>query len=325
MTQPHVLVADWVLQDFDVERELLDRAGVAWSLPSWQPPPPPREEQRRQLLDRIKTASRIDAVLFILAPLDSEAIEALPDTCKLLQRMGTGLDTVDMTCAQQRDIPVQNTPYYCLEEVAVHAMSMFLSLHRQLIATQDVLLSGRWVNVPPAPLERLSALTLGIVGMGRIGQKLAEMAKPFVARVVYHDPVATDAPDWAEPLALEDLYRQSDMVSLHCPLTPENHHMINAETLAMMKRTAILVNVARGGLVDADALAAALDAGRLAGAGLDVYEPEVLPEDSPLRHCRNALLTSHTAWYSRQALLDARTSAIQYILDAIEPLSKETA
>jgi D-3-phosphoglycerate dehydrogenase len=314
MAQPHVLVADWI-DDFDFERETLERAGVSLSFPDWRPPAPPREEQRRQLLARIAVAPRIDAVLFGPAPIDATVIGALPSTCKLLQRMGIGLDNVDLERAKERGIAVRNTPEYCVEEVAVHSLAMLLSLHRQLDATQQVLRSGRWISVTPRPLERLSTLTLGLVGCGRIGRKVAELTRPLVGRVVYYDPIVSNSPDWAESLAADDLLRQADLISLHCPLTPENRQMINTRTLALMKPTTILVNVSRGGLIDAEALATAIDAGRLAGAGIDVYEPEVLPDDSPLRRCQNVILTSHTAWYSRQAVLDARTSAIQNILE----------
>jgi D-3-phosphoglycerate dehydrogenase / 2-oxoglutarate reductase len=317
MPQPHVLIADW-FEDVEFACESFERAGVTWSLPAWRSPPPPRDEQHRQLLERIAAAPRIDAVLFGPAPIDAEVIDALPPTCKLLQRIGIGLDHVDQQRACDRGMVVRNTPEYCVEEVAVHAMAMLLSLHRQLYTTQQVLLSGRWRSLPPQPLECLSTLTLGIIGLGRIGRRLAEMARPLLARLAYHDPAAANPPNWIQPLALNDLLGQADMVSLHCPLTPDSRHMINAWTLALMKPTAILVNVSRGGLIDPLALAAALDASRLAGAGPDVHEPEILPDDSPLRHCQNAILTSHTAWYSRQATVDARTSAIHYTLEAIK-------
>ena len=173
------------------------------------------------------------------------------------------------------------------------------------------------------PLERLSTLTLGIVGLGRIGRKLAEMMRQLTPRIVYHDPVVTNASGWIEPLALNELLHQADLVSLHWPITVDNRHIINAQTLALMKPTAILVNVSRGGLIDSESLATALNTGCLAGAGLDVYEPEVLPANSSLRQCRNVILTSHTAWYSRQAILDARQLAMKNILETIRTNAQE--
>ena len=317
MTKPHVLVADWLMPDFDYERGQFERAGVTWSLPEVGHPPPPRDRQHARLLERIARAPRIDAVLFQLAPLDAGVIEALPDTCRLLQRTGIGLDTVDLDKAAQRGIAVRNTPDYCLEEVSVHAMAVLLSLHRQLGATHRRLLAGQWVDRSPEPIQRLSTLVLGVVGWGRIGRRLAEQTRRLVARVVYHDPQVTDPPEWAQCVTLEQLLVQSDLVSLHCPLTPDTRHLINARTLKLMKPAAVLVNTARGGLVDPEALAAALNEGRLAGAGLDVYEPEVLPQDSPLRACKNMILTSHTAWYSEQSIPDARAAAVRNILEAL--------
>ena len=317
MTQPHVLVADWLMQEFDFEQESFRKAGITWSLPDWKPPPPPPKEQREQLLARIAAAPRIDAVIFQLAPLDAGVIALLPPTCKLLQRTGTGLDTVDLDAAAERGIAVRNTPEYCLEEVTVHVTALLLALHRQLDATQRLLLAGEWSDRAPEPIQRLSTLTLGIIGLGRIGRRLAERMRPLVGRVVFHDPAPVDPPDWAESVSLEQLLRQADLISLHCPLTEQTHHLINGDTLGLVKPTAILVNAARGGLVDGAALAAALDVGRLAGAGLDVYEPEIPPDDSPLRRCKNIIRTSHTAWYSEQSIPDARAAAVRNILEAL--------
>ncbi len=317
MTQPHVLVADWLMPDFELEQELLEKAQVTWSLPQWRPPQPPRDEQRRQLVDRIQNAERIDAVLFQLAPLDRDVIDLLPDDCRLLQRIGIGLDTVDLERASQRDIAVLNTPDYCVEEVAVHAMSVLLSLHRQLNSTQQRLLAGQWSDRPPRTIERLSTLTLGLLGLGRIGRKLGEWMRPLVKQVIFFDPHVTQLPPWAEAVTLDELFKQSDLLSLHCPLVPETRHVIGEQSLRQMKPTALLANAARGGLVDAQALAAALAEDRLAGAGLDVFEPEVLADDSPLRSVKNVILTSHTAWHSRQSGIDARTTGIQNILSAV--------
>ena len=317
MTPPHVLVADWLLPDFDLEQQRFQEAGVTWSLPDWKPPSPPPEKQREQLLRRIATAPRIDGVLFQLAPLDAGVINQLPDTCRLLQRVGTGLDTVDLEAAAARGVTVRNTPDYCVEEVAVHTMAMLLSLHRQLDATQQRLRAGEWSDRTPRPIWRLSTLTLGVVGLGRIGRRLADRMRPLVRRILFHDPAVVDASDWAQSVSIEGLLREADFVALHCPLNDETRHLIDSDALRLMKPTAILINAARGGLIDAQALALALDEGRLGGAGLDVYEPEILPPDSPLRSCQNTILSSHTGWYSEQSIPDARKAAVQNVLEAI--------
>jgi len=247
------------------------------------------------LVERVQDASRIDAILFQLAPLDASVIDHLPASCRLLQRVGLGLDTVDLAVAADRGVEVKNSGNYCTEEVAVHALSMLLSLHRQLDATQCRLLAGHWTPQPPQPIERLSELALGIIGFGQIGQKLAQLAQPLVKQVIYHDPAVTPKHSSCESVDLETLLRSSDLISLHCPLLDATRDLINRKHLALLKPTAILVNVARGALVDSFALAEALGEGKLAAAGLDVFEPEILPEDSPLRQLENVILTSHTA------------------------------
>lgn len=311
--KPHVLVADWFAPDFDIERPLLEARGISWCRPGWQPPPPPRDEQIRQLLERIKQSERIDGVLFILAPLPAEVINALPATCRHLQRVGIGLDTIDLAAAKARGMTVDNTPDYATEEVAVQAMGMLLALHRQLAATQTVLLGGQWKIQPPDPIDRLSTLTLGLVGLGRIGRKFSELMKPLVKRVLFHDPVVPGS------TALETVMRESDFISLHCPLVPETRGLINANTLRLVKPTAILINVARGALLEPAAVAQAIHDRRLAGVGVDVYEPEILPADSPLRALGDrAMLTSHTAWYSRHSVTDCRTQAIQKMIARLE-------
>lgn len=164
---------------------------------------------------------------------------------------GIGLDTVDLERARSRGIAVDNTPDYAIEEVAVRALGMTLSLHRQFAATQSHLLAGNWRIQPPESIGRLSTLTRGLVGLGRIGRKFAEFARPFFARVLAHDPAVPTAPAGLESVDLETLLRESDVVSLHCPLLPTTRDLINARTLSLMKPTAYLINVARGGLVDA--------------------------------------------------------------------------
>jgi D-3-phosphoglycerate dehydrogenase / 2-oxoglutarate reductase len=317
MDKPHILVADWLVPDFELEAKALGSTGITWSLPSWSPPPPPAEEQTQQLLERIRSAERIDGVLFMLAPLTTEVINALPSTCKHLQRVGIGLDTVDIPTASARGITVANTPDYATEEVAVHATAMILSLHRQLDATQKYLLSGGWRITSPAPITRLSTLTLGLIGLGRIGHKLADLMRPMVKEIIFSDPAVPTAPLGMRKVELNDLLQTSDIVSLHCPLLPNTRNLINTASIERMKKSALLINVARGALVDADALAEALQQGKLAGAALDVYEPERLPANSPLRLLSNVILTSHTAWYSIESVVDSRTQAIEKLISGI--------
>ena len=312
----HVLVADWASGDLEAEKERLRRAGISLSW-SGIVGTDSADEKRQKLKAAIQRTPQINALMFCIAPVDAEIVALLPDNCELLQRNGTGLDNVDLEAAAARGKVVRNTPQYCVEEVAVHAMGMLLALHRQLRSTQERLLRGEWSGKTDAPIRRLSTLELGVLGFGRIGRKLGELMRPLVQRVFYCDEVAAQV-DWAIQVPFEDLLQTADLVSVHLPLTPRTRHIINRRTLATMKDTALLVNVARGALVEPMALAEALDEGRLGGAGLDVFEPEILPADSPLRTAQNILLTSHTAWYSEDSVEDARIEAVESVIEFLQ-------
>lgn len=317
MKTPHILVTDWYAPDFSIEEAHLAPLGWKWSLPEWKPPPPPAEVQEQEIIERIKNTPDIIGMIFLLAPVTANVINALPESCTHLQRVGIGLDNVDMAAAKARGFTIDNTPDYAIEEVAVQAMAMILSLHRQLGETQRILAEGNWRIQPPRPIERLSTLTVGLIGLGRIGRKFAELVRPFVRRVIFHDPFAKDPPEGVVPASLEEVF-QADIISLHCPLLPETRHIINRENLRKMKPEALLINVSRGALVDPVALHEALSSQIIAGAALDVYEPEILPKDSPLHELKNLILTSHTAWYSRQSVIDCRTQAIEKLISAIQ-------
>ena len=312
--EKHVLVADWASGDLDPERERLGRVGISLS-DSGIVGTDSLAEKHAKLKRAIESTPRIDALMFCIAPIDAEIIGMLPDNCKLLQRNGTGLDNVDLEAAAERGQIVRNTPQYCVEEVAVHAMGMLLSLHRQLGATQARILRGEWSGKTPQPIRRLSTLTLGVLGFGRIGRKLGELMRPLVKGVVYWDEICAEGVDWATQMSMEDLLRTADLISVHLPSTSQTRHIINRGTLTAMKDTALLVNAARGALVEPEALAEALNEGRLGGAGLDVFEPEIPPDDSPLRTAQNILLTSHTAWYSEDSIQDAREEAVASVIE----------
>lgn len=309
----HVLIADWFADDFHIEEKALDEHGYTHSV-SGIDNLASNDEKRDTLVQAIRATARVDALVFSIAPIDRKVIGLLPENC-LLQRLGTGLDNVDLEFAASRGNSVRNTPEYCRQEVAIHAMALLLCLHRQITQTHASVLGGEWNSITPAPLQRLSTQSLGIAGFGRIGRTLGTYMQPLVDRVMYFDPPLSESFDWAQSVDLDRLLQESDLLSLHMPLTPETRTIIAAETLDRMKPTAILVNAARGGLVDANALADALNNGRLAGAAIDVFEPEVLAMDSPLRSAKNILLTSHTGWYSEQSRVDARVEAMQSVVE----------
>ena len=240
-----------------------------------------------------------DALLVQWAPITSEVIAAL-DRCRVIVRYGIGVDNVDLKAAAARGIAVCNIPDYCLDEVAEHSLAFALALARQLPQTDAAVRAGTWKITPPRPFPALRDVVFATAGYGRIARAVLERARPFGFRLAAYDPFVKAeafAPD-IRKLEKDDLFREAGVLSLHLPLTPETRHFVGRSELAAMRPEAIVVNTARGGLIDTAALAEALAAGRLHGAGIDVFEAEPLPAGHPLRTAPNAILTSHVAWYS---------------------------
>ncbi|MDB6094355.1 MAG: D-3-phosphoglycerate dehydrogenase [Verrucomicrobia bacterium] len=254
--------------------------------------------------DVIAAAREADALLVQWAPINAAVVAALT-RCKVIVRYGIGVDNVDLAAAKARGIPVCNIPDYGVHEVAEHAVSLALSLARQLPMIDRRLRSGTWKITPDKPMPALRESTFATAGFGRIARTAHEMMHGFGGKRIAYDPyVKAEAMQAAgvEKVELEALFTRSDILSLHLPLTPETKHFVNAARLAQMKKHAIVVNTARGPLVDTVALAAALQGGVIAAAGLDVYEKEPVEKDHPLFACPNALLTSHVAWYSESSI-----------------------
>jgi D-3-phosphoglycerate dehydrogenase / 2-oxoglutarate reductase len=239
-----------------------------------------------------------------IIPLDRAHLERL-ETCRAIVRYGVGLDNVDIDAATELGIAVGNVPEYGHEEISNHAIALLLALSRKLFAFDAAVRRGGTGVPAPQSVARLSRRTLGLVGYGRIGRRVAEKARAFGLEVVAYDPFAGTADD-VELLGLDELLRRADILSLHVPLTPETRHMIGARELALLEPGSLVINIGRGGLVDEDALVAALHSGHIAGAALDVTEIEPLPLSSPLLDAPNVILTPHVAWVSEVALSDLK-------------------
>ncbi|MFZ9683550.1 MAG: C-terminal binding protein, partial [Cephaloticoccus sp.] len=252
----------------------------------------------------LAAAKDADALLVQWAPVNAAVIAALT-RCKVIVRYGIGYDNVDIAAAKARGIPVCNVPDYGVHEVAEHAVSMAVALARHLPALDARLRAGTWKITPDRPMPSLREMTFATAGFGRIARSAHHMIRGFGGKRIAYDPfVPADvmAMEGVEKVEIGDLFTRADIVSLHLPLTAETRHFVNAERLAEMKPTAIIVNTARGPLIDTAALAAALQSDQIAGAGLDVFEAEPLPADHPLRAAPRALLTSHVAWYSESSI-----------------------
>jgi D-3-phosphoglycerate dehydrogenase / 2-oxoglutarate reductase len=259
--------------------------------------------------DILAVARDADALLVCYAKLPGDLIRELT-RCKVIGRTGLGVDNIDLAAARERKIAVTYVPDYCMDEVSDHAMALLLALVRKVPFANALVQGGRWEMAAVAPIHRLRGRTLGLVGFGNIPRALAPKAKAFGLKVLACDPfVARDAfaSLGVEGVGFDELLAASDFVSVHAPLTPQTRGLINASAFAKMKPGALLINTARGPLVDERALIGALHSGRLGGAALDVLETEPPPKDSPLIGRTNVVLTPHTAFYSVEALEELQT------------------
>ena len=250
-----------------------------------------------------------DAILVTYAKLPGELLRKLT-RCKAIGRFGLGVDNIDVAAAAELGITVTYVPDYCMHEVSDHAMALLLALARKIPLSNKLVQAGRWEMPAVVPIHRLAGRVLGLVGFGNIPRALAPKAKAFGLTVVTHDPfVAREVPAAAgvEAVSFERLLAISDFVSVHAPLTPSTRGLFNADALRKMKKGAMLINTARGPLVEEAALVAALDAGHLAAAALDVVEVEPLARDSRLLGRDNLILSPHTGFYSVEALDELQT------------------
>ena len=270
-----------------------------------------------------------DIVTLIGTKLPTKVVEAMT-RCRAIARMGTGTDKIDVARATQLGIVVANTPYFCVEEQADHAMAMLLSLARKLTVAQNGMAEGDLLRVRRAVAanQRVSTSTLGLVGFGRSAVHTARRARGFGMRVLATRNNKAAPTDEADALGvtmtdLETVLRQSDYISLHLPLTSASYHLIDGAALALMKPSAYLINTSRGALVDEVALVDAIHSGRLAGAGIDTFEgidvfiDAIPPRLHPLTGLENVILTPHVAAGSVQAAIDIRLIAMENIVDIL--------
>jgi len=255
--------------------------------------------------DYLARCREADVLLIQYGAVSRRVIEGLP-RLRLLVRYGVGVDGIDLEAATDRGIPVVNVPDYGTDEVANHAVALILALARKLPLLDRQTRGGRWSVFEAVPIRRLSGQTVGILGCGRIGSRVARKLAGFDVHLLACDPYLAAFPPGVEPVSRDRLLAESDYLTLHCPLTDETRRLVDAAALARMKPTACLVNTARGGLVDTAALVEALEAGRLAGAGLDVTEVEPLDPSSPLLRMDSVIVTPHAAWYSEEGRADLK-------------------
>lgn len=309
--KPRVVITDWTFKDLITENQLLQSKGIEMVA-----------EQCKTENELIGLVADADAVITQFAKINANVIGAMKKA-RAIVRYGIGVDNVNLEVAQSRSIPVCNVPDYCMDEVSDQTLAFILAATRQIIPNTLHLREGKWgLGVPLAAMQSLKNLTVGVIGFGRIGREVVRRLLPFKCRVLLFDPMVAPAEiskSGAEPAdSLELLLAQSDIVSPHCPSTPKTRRMFNAETFALMKRGAILVNVGRGDLVDSGALVAALQSGRLSGAALDVFDPEPIPADCPILKMPNVILAAHIASVSPTAVKRLRETAANIAALAVQ-------
>jgi D-3-phosphoglycerate dehydrogenase len=310
-----VAITDYSFPNLDVEEGILCPQGH--QIAAWK--------EKHSALQLSELLADADAVITQFAPLTADVIQSM-QRARVIVRYGIGVDNVDLLAAKARGIPVCNVPDYCIDEVADQTLAFMLATTRQVWSNCHAVREGRWgLATPLEQMRTLRDLTVGLVGFGRIGREVAARLQPFHCRVLVHDPAVTDAAvekSGCHSVRMDQLFAESDLISLHCPSMPQTRGMINRDSLSAMKQGAILINVARGDLIDSDALCEALLRKHLSAAALDVFTPEPIPSDHPLLQMENVIFASHIASCSVRAVRTLRETAATIAAMALrgEPL-----
>lgn len=288
-----IVITDCDHESIDIELEVLRKYGLSCD---W----------RNCVSEEALIEQCGDATVFLIqyAKITRRVLEALPNL-KQVVRYGVGVDTVDLAAATEHGVQICNVPDYGMNEVADQAMAHTLCLLRKLYMTNARIRSGVWDFNETVPIRRFSCLTVGIVGLGRIGKQYAKRMNGFGFRIIATDDKAFDVPDYVTLVPYEALLKESDIISIHCP-ADNNIDLVSEREFAMMKDGAYLINVSRGGIVNEDALEHALSSGKLAGAGLDVVLNEPLPAGHPLLRHDNLTISPHMAWYSEESAMELK-------------------
>jgi D-3-phosphoglycerate dehydrogenase / 2-oxoglutarate reductase len=307
MSKFKVLLTDYAWPDLEIERHILAEAEAELIV---------AEEGQRDPASLSRQAADVQAIMTNWVRVPAEVIDHATQ-CRLVARLGIGLDNIDVAAATRRGMYVTNIPDYCLIEVAEHALALLLALGRKVAFYHHQTKSGEYDLKAGAVLRRIEGQTLGIIGLGNIGTAVARRATGLGLKVLATSRSRRDAPAGVTFCGLDRLLAESDYVSLHVPATAETRHMIGAAQLSNMKPTAYLINTARGGLVDHAALAAALAAGKLAGAGLDVQDPEPPDLSQPPWNDPRVIVTPHAAFVSEESLADLRTRTARQVVECL--------
>ena len=300
-----VLFTDHDMLDVSLEKRIFEEAGIELKV-----------AQCRTEADVVREGRGCSAMLIQYAPINAVVFEALPEL-RLCARIGAGYDTIDANDAARFGVWVANSPDYGVGEVSLHALSMMLAVIRNIVRYDSDIHAGNWHYSSPGTIPRAQDMTVGILGLGRIGKRFAHYAQPIFKRVIAHDPnlIEGDFPQYVRKVGLEELFETADAITLHCLLDEGTRGLVGERLLSRMKPGAYLVNTARGAVVDIDALAAAVKADRLAGVGLDVLPSEPIAPDHPLLADRRVIFSPHAAFYSVSSEIELRRKAAMNIVN----------
>lgn len=268
----------------------------------------------------IELAKDADAILNQYAPVSRRVIASL-ENAKIISRYGVGVNTIDLDAAKEKGITVANVPDYGMEEVSNHALALLLSWSRKVTLLNNEVKRGNWDFKVGVPIHRFNEQTVGVLGFGRIPRRFIEKVKPLGFKTAAYDPFVSSAEMAAvgvQKMDLDEIIREADYLSVHVPLIDDTFHLINEERLKQMKRNAVIINTARGPIIDETALSDALERGVIAGAALDVTENEPVRIDSPLLTMDNVIITPHSAWYSEEAMVELRQKAARNIVQVLK-------
>ena len=305
-----ILIADDRHDGYEQEYEIFSSIGAEVVL---------EKSQDEEVL--AKAVKGVDGILVNLSPVTRKVIQAM-DKCKCVARYGVGYDNVDANALKEKGIFLANVPDYCQEDVSDHALALLMDCVRKISRKDRAVRNGQWNLTSVQPVYRIAGKVFGFLGYGGIAKCLHRKIDGFnFAKVLVYDPfVKEDSFKYKDTqlVSLERLCKEADYISVHAPLNQQTKWILGEKEFGLMKSNAMVVNTSRGGLINTDALISALKTGRIACAGLDVFENEPLDASSELRKLENVTLTDHAGWYSYEAIIELKTKAAQNVLSAVQ-------
>ncbi|MGG0792099.1 C-terminal binding protein [Peribacillus simplex] len=305
-----ILLTDYEFEHLKYEEEIFQESGLEIEF---------IKAQCKTEEEVMEQAKEVDAILNQYAPISRRVIDSLENT-KIISRYGVGVNTIDLNAAKEKGITVANVPDYGMEEVSNHALALLLSSARKVTLLNKEVKKGNWDFKVCVPIHRFNEQTIGVLGFGRIPRRFIEKVKPLGFKTAAYDPFVSASDMDAvgvQKMELDEIIAEADYLSIHVPLIDDTYHLINEERLKQMKKNAVIINTARGPIIDEKALSDALEKGVIAGAALDVTEDEPVSTDSPLLTMDNVIITPHSAWYSEEAMVELRQKAARNIVQVL--------